>query len=93
VTAYGTRDLRKDLPGWVGRIIGQHTVTGLWADSSQTTDNRNWDSYGYLDPNVYNLQDPHLDPTTVNFTFVKPAMVMYLGPSLLGKSATGANIP
>jgi outer membrane receptor protein involved in Fe transport len=93
VTAYVTRDLRKDLPGWVGRIVGQHTVTGLWADSSQTTDTRGWDSYGYLDPNVYNLQDPHLDPTTVNFTAVEPAMVMYLGPSLLGKSATGANIP
>jgi outer membrane receptor protein involved in Fe transport len=93
VTAFGTRDLRKDLPGWLGRIVGQHTVTGLWADSSQTTDNRNWDSYGYLDPNVYKLQDPHLDPTTVNFTFVEPAMVMYLGPSLRGKSATGANIP
>lgn len=92
VTAYVSRDVRKDLSGWAGRIIGKHTVTGLWADSSQTTDNRGWDSYGYLDPNVYNLQDPHLDPTTVNFTYVRPAMVMYLGPSLLGKSATGANI-
>ncbi len=93
VTAYVTRDLRKDLEGWLGRIVGKHTVTGLWSDSSQTTDTRGWDSYGYLDPNAYNLQDPHLDPTTVNFTTVEPAMVMYLGPSLLGKSATGANIP
>ena len=93
VTAYVTRDLRKDLTGWLGRIVGQHTVTGLWADSTQTTDSRGWDSYGYLDANVYKLQDPDLDPATVNFTFVKPAMVMYLGPSLQGKSAKGANIP
>ncbi len=93
VTAFVTRDARKDLSGWAGRIIGKHTVTGLWADSSQSTDNRGWASYGYLDPNVYNLQDPHLDPTTVNFTAVQPAMVMYLGPTLLGKSAKGANIP
>lgn len=93
VTAYATRDFRKDFKGWLGRIVGQHTLTGLWSDSTQTTDNRGWDSYGYLDPNVYNLQDPHIDPTTVNFTAVEPAMVMYLGPSLLGKSATGANIP
>ncbi|HUJ42347.1 MAG TPA: TonB-dependent receptor plug domain-containing protein [Opitutaceae bacterium] len=93
VTAFVTRDLRKDNSGWIGRILGRHTVTGLWSDSSQTTDTRGWDSYGYLDPNVYNLQDPHLDPTTVNFTAVEPAMVMYLGPSLLGKSARGANIP
>ncbi len=93
VTAYVTRDARKDLSGWAGRIIGKHTVTGLWSDSSQTTDTRGWDGYGYLDPNAYNLQDPHLDPKTVNFTSVEPAMVMYLGPSLVGKSATGANIP
>lgn len=91
VTAFVSRDLRKDLNGWFGRIAGKHTVTGLWADSTQTTDNRGWDSYGYFDPNVYTLQDPDL--TNVNFTAVEPAMVMYLGPSLLGKSAKGANIP
>ncbi|HVU24644.1 MAG TPA: TonB-dependent receptor plug domain-containing protein [Opitutus sp.] len=93
VTAFVTRDLRKDINGWMGRIIGKHTVTGLWADSSQTTDNRGWFSYGYMDPNVYKLQDPDLDAATVNFTAVEPAMVMYLGPSLLGQSAAGANIP
>lgn len=93
VTAYVSRDLRKDLNGWLGRIAGKHTVTGLWASSTQTTDNRGWFGYGYMDQNVYNLQDPHLDPATVNFTAVEPAMVMYLGSSLLGKSATGANIP
>lgn len=93
VTAFVTRDLRNDLPGWLGRIVGKHTLTGLWAESTQTTDNRGWDSYGYRDPNVYRLQEPDLDPNTVNFTFVRPAMVMYLGPSLLGKSATGASIP
>jgi outer membrane receptor protein involved in Fe transport len=93
VTAYVMRDLRKDLHGWIGRIVGKHTVTGLWADSTQTTDSRGWDSYGYLDPNVYKLQDPDLNPATVNFTAVRPAMIMYLGPSLLGKSAKGANIP
>jgi outer membrane receptor protein involved in Fe transport len=93
VTAFVTRDLRRDNSGWIGRLLGRHTLTGLWSDSSQATDTRGWDSYGYLDPNVYNLQDPHLDPTTVNFTAVEPAMVMYLGSSLLGKSARGANIP
>ena len=93
VTAFVSHDFGKDHLGWIGRVAGKHTVTGLWADSTQTTDNRGWDTYGYLDPNVYNLQDPHLDPTTVNFTSVEPAMVMYLGPTLLGKSATGANIP
>jgi len=93
VTAYVTHDFRRDNSGWIGRVVGKHTVTGLWADSSQTTDRRNWDSYGYLDPNAYKLQDPDIDPTTVNFTYVEPAMVMYLGPSLLGKSAAGANLP
>ncbi len=79
VTAFATHDFRKDNHGWIGRIIGNQTVTGLWADSSKTTDQRNWASYAYLDPNAYNLQDPHIDPTTVNFTYVQPAMVMYLG--------------
>lgn len=93
VTAFVSHDFRQDNRGWIGRIIGKHTLTGLWADSTQTTDNRGWFGYGYLDPNVYNLQDPHLDPATVNFTAVEPAMIMYLGPSLLGKSAAGADIP
>ncbi|HVZ66588.1 MAG TPA: TonB-dependent receptor plug domain-containing protein [Lacunisphaera sp.] len=93
VTAYVMHDFRKDRSDWVGRLIGKHTATGLWADSSQTTDHRNWASYGYLDPNAYKLQDPDIDPATVNFTYVQPAMVMYLGPTLLGKAATGANIP
>jgi len=93
VTAFVTHDLRKDVQGWIGRIVGKHTVTGLWANSKQTTDSRGWDSYGYLDANAYKLQDPVLDPATVNFTTIRPAMIMYLGNSLLGKSATGANIP
>lgn len=93
VTAYAMHDFRQDNGGWIGRLAGKHVVTGLWADSSQTTDHRNWASYGYFDPNVYKLQDPDIDPATVNFTYVQPAMVMYLGPSLLGKSAAGASVP
>lgn len=93
VTAYVMHDFRKDNSGWIGRVVGKHTVTGLWANESATTDHRNWASYGYLDPNAYNLQDPHIDPVANNFTILQPSMVMYLGSSLLGKAATDANIP
>ncbi|HEU5081600.1 MAG TPA: TonB-dependent receptor plug domain-containing protein [Opitutaceae bacterium] len=93
-TGFLTHDFGKDGNVWLKRILGTQTLTGLLADDQQKTDSRTWQRYGYITDNTaYAIE--HLDPA--NFAFNSPGMVptsiVYLGGSLLGKSAQGAKIP
>ncbi len=77
---------------WLGRILGSHTLTGLWAQDEQKTDSRSWMRYAITDPEYRAFIN-----STALFnegqTFV-PSQVIYLGPSLASRTtATGANIP
>ena len=94
VTAFVTHDFtdKGTNQGWLGRVLGQQTITGLWAEDQQETDSRQWMRYAITDPAFREFIR-----STANFdegqTFV-PSQVIYLGPSLLNSSsAAGANIP
>jgi outer membrane receptor protein involved in Fe transport len=94
ITAFITHDFAQNgrSANWLARILGQHTLTGLWAEDEQNTDNRSWMRYAVLDGNYRNFIR-----STANFnegqTFV-PSQVIYLGPSLMNATtAAGANIP
>ncbi len=74
------------------RILGKHTITGLYSDDTQKTDNRNWARYSALDNNYLNFIGRN------NFRFnasdVSVNRIIYLGDSLASKTtAAGANIP
>jgi outer membrane receptor protein involved in Fe transport len=93
-TAFVTHDFRKDSNDWWAKLLGIQTLTGLADQAKQTTDTMNWQQYGYLGANTA------LAATLGgggeaggNFENVAPQQVIYLGPSLVGKSLSGANIP
>jgi len=80
--------------GWIGRLLGRHTLTGLLAEDRLHTDARAWQRYT---TDVLPLRDFLFGPTG-NQTFTasefRPMPVIYLGPSLLSRSsASGAYIP
>jgi TonB-dependent Receptor Plug Domain len=92
-TLFATHDFTRDAKNVWTKILGQHTVTGLFSKDGQETDARSWARYGILDPAYRTFLG--LAPNT-KFTDNALAVnaVMYLGPSLSGRSsAAGANIP
>jgi outer membrane receptor protein involved in Fe transport len=92
-TGFVTHDFMKDSNDWWARILGVQTLTGLAEDAKQTTDTMAWQQYGYLGANtaLADLLDGGYSGS--NFQSVNPQQVIYLGPSLAGKSLSGANIP
>jgi outer membrane receptor protein involved in Fe transport len=93
-TGFVTHDFRKDSNEWWARILGIQTLTGLYDDAKQTTDTINWQQYGYLGANTALAATlGGGGETGGNFESVNPQQVIYLGPSLVGKSLSGANIP
>jgi hypothetical protein len=75
------------------RLLGKHTITGLYSQDRQTTDRRSWQRYGLLDP-AYR-QFIGASPTikfTDNLLAVNP--VVYLGPPVSANtSSRGLSIP
>lgn len=92
-TGFVTHDFAKGDKSWLGRIVGTQTLTGLVADDQQATDSRNWNRYGYLEKNVYDIEQLNVASNNFNIGPVVPTQIVYLGGSLLGKSIGGANIP
>ena len=90
-TAFITHDFGKTEKTWLNRIVGAHTLTGMLAEDEQATDSRVWQRYGYLEDSVYAIE--HLDPRTNTFAQMTPTSIVYLAPSLKGKSIVGAGIP
>jgi outer membrane receptor protein involved in Fe transport len=92
-TAFFTHDFnRNGTKGLLTRILGKHTITGLYSDDTQETDNRNWIRYGIKDNNYLNF----LGNSNFRFNANELAInrVIYLGGSLSGaSSASGVNLP
>ncbi|HEY1793189.1 MAG TPA: TonB-dependent receptor plug domain-containing protein [Opitutaceae bacterium] len=93
-TAFVTHDFHKDGNLWWERLLGVQTLTGLADQAKQTTSSMNWQQYGYLGTNtaLASTLDGGAEAGG-NFESVNPQEVIYLGPSLVGKSLSGANIP
>jgi hypothetical protein len=94
VTGFVTHDFSQEgrSQNWLLRFLGRHTLTALWAEDEQKTDQRNWMRYNITDPAYRAFVD-----STARFNdgelFI-PSQVIYLGPSLSNRStASGANIP
>src|SRR5690606_41647407 len=46
ITGFVTHDFAEgDRDNWFTRLLGSHTLTGLWAEDEQNTDNRSWNRY------------------------------------------------
>ena len=94
VTVFGRHDFtRGGEKTTIRRLLGSHTLTGLYSQDSQRTDNRNFSRWGMLDPAYRDLLG-----NAEQMRFTDPALaispVVYLGPSLAGRSGiSGANIP
>ena len=76
------------------RLIGKHTITGLWSNDVDARDYRSWQRYG-TDINWDRFNSNASTPVR-KFTdnLLTPNTVIYLGPSLLNRtSARGANLP
>jgi outer membrane receptor protein involved in Fe transport len=89
VTVFGTHDFaREGSRTWVTRLLGRHTLTGLYSQDRQTTDRRSWQRYAILDPAYRALIGaPAATKFTDNLLAVNP--VMYLGPSLASRTSSG----
>jgi hypothetical protein len=92
-TGFVTHDFRNDSSEWWAKILGIQTLTGLADDAKQTTDTLAWQQYGYLGANLAEADLLDGGYSGSNFQAVNPQQVIYLGPSLLGKPLSGANIP
>ncbi len=94
LTIFGTHDFARQMgQSWLGRLIGRHTVTGLYGQDGVKTGNRSWQRYAILDPAYRQLigATPQIKFTD-NLLAVSP--VIYLGPSLINNtSARNLNIP
>jgi outer membrane receptor protein involved in Fe transport len=92
-TGFVTHDFRKDGSEWWQHVLGVQTLTGLAEDAKQTTNSMSWQQYGYLGSNLALADTLDGGYSGSNFAAVNPQEVIYLGPSLAGKSLSGANIP
>ena len=72
------------------KLLGSHTITGLFGEESVESDSRSWQRYGVFDDSVYSLYGIPNERFNGQLT---PTQVIYLGGSLLGHSIQGANIP
>ena len=92
ITAFFTHDFSQGRTNWLNRILGRHTITGLFAEDTDERDNRQWQRYAILDPEYRNFMG--LPNAKFNANELALSPVIYLGPSLLNSSsASGANIP
>ncbi len=93
-TAFFTHDFNRSRDGgWLRQLLGRHTLTGLYAEDRQDSENRQWARYSVLNSSYHNLFE--LAPNTkFNANELSVNRVIYLGPSLLNRnSSAGANIP
>lgn len=89
-TAFVQHDFKDKSEGWLGRILGLHTLTGLVGREKVETDARTWQRYGIFDSAYYTLSgrgDQRFNGALI------PTQIVYLGDSLLGKNLAGAYLP
>jgi Outer membrane receptor for ferric coprogen and ferric-rhodotorulic acid len=91
ITGFVTHDFARNKSTVLNRILGKHTITGLYSEDEQVTDNRSWQRYAIID-DAYRAFLASTAPFTDNAFAVN--RVIYLGPSLSNRStASGAYIP
>ncbi|HWA27472.1 MAG TPA: TonB-dependent receptor plug domain-containing protein [Lacunisphaera sp.] len=92
MTAAYTLDLERDLGmrGFWGRLLGKQDLTALAGSYDKFEEHRNYKLYG-IDPSykVYNGDKTSAQVLQTDNGF---NWLAYVGPSLLGKSAAGANL-
>ncbi|MEO7370180.1 MAG: TonB-dependent receptor, partial [Ilumatobacteraceae bacterium] len=95
MTAFAKHDFDKgDRHNMLTRLLGHHTVTGLYSDDTRETSSRNFVHYvadnGYKDF----INGAGSNPATINSSVRAVYPVIYLGQSLVNAtSASGAEIP
>ena len=94
LTAFARHDFTKgNRDSLLRRILGRHTVTGLYSDDTQETENRSWRHWVADNAFAGFRRGPGLG-ASIDSTERTPYPVIYLGPSLVSAtSAAGANIP
>ncbi|MBK8474807.1 MAG: hypothetical protein IPL39_00450 [Opitutaceae bacterium] len=99
-TVFATHDFSKDGKNWALRLLGKHTVTGLFEATENKSDNRSWVRYAMDDAFELATRSISTDPTkptgvrSYGDGALRPSVAIYLGPTLLNSStASGANLP
>ncbi len=91
-TAFVTHDFKNDGNAWWQTLLGRQTLTGLADKAKLETSSMSWQQYGYLGNNLALANTFNGGSALSNFSQLNPQQVIYLGPTLTGKSITGANI-
>lgn len=89
-TGFATHDFDKGSDNWFRQFLGTHTLTGMLSEETFESDARAWQRFGVFDDAIYGL--PGFEAARFNGV-ATPAQIIYLGDSLLGGTASGANIP
>ena len=94
LTAFARHDFAKgNRDSLLRKILGRHTLTGLYSDDVQEVENRSWRHWVADNAFAGFRRGPGLG-AAIDSTERTPYPVMYLGPTLVNAtSAAGANIP
>lgn len=94
-TLFVTHDFEKDAKNVFTKIMGKHTLTGMFAVDEDVRDNRSWIRYTADDNFADWIRRQYNEnrPRKITDDYVLPNSVIYLGESLLGKTIEGANLP
>ena len=90
LTVFATHDFSDGSDSWLRKLLGSHTLTGLFGEELLESDSRSWQRYGVFDDAYYAL---HGLPNERFNGQLTPTQIVYLGDSLLGRGLSGANIP
>ena len=95
-TAFAKHDFAKGHSSWLTRLLGKHTITGLYNDSSQNTSWRSFVHY-VADNGFKDFQNGYPSGAqSIDSTVRKVQPIIYIGNSLKDPSitsASGFNIP
>ncbi len=91
LTGFIIHDFGRESSNSIMKMIGKHTLTALWAEDEQRTENKNWMRYGILDEEYRAFLRSTAD-FNEGQTFV-PSTLIYLGDSMMNaSSAAGAKL-
>ncbi len=88
-TVFGTLDTRDFLDGWVGKVLGSHTVTGLYEDRQSDSRSRTTQGVWWADSGKFPGSVDISNGDNDNFRRVVKSQV-YLGPDVRGQTSPGA---
>jgi outer membrane receptor protein involved in Fe transport len=93
-TAFASHDFSKDGKSWALRLLGKHTVTGMFAVDEDKRDDRSWIRYTasdtYAEWRRLQAKGTNPDPYAINASELVPNFTIYLGSA---KDAVQGDIP